>query len=774
MRNQLSAYLNQGINVIFLLTLALIPLVFVPFTTEFFETPKLIFLAAVVLILLLLWSLSWILDGKVSLTRTPLDLPLLLLLIVVLLSTFFSETRYISALGNMPRIHGSAVAWLSYILFYFIATSSIRTESQVKTALYALLASSVVVMIITLTSYFNLYLPLPFAHTPSFTPTGSSFSTAAFLILLLPITLIAVFKPTKFMPRFFGIVLSSLFLLTIILVGNIPIYIAAAVVIGLCIFTQKKFFNTKNQNLESFVMAQTPNKHGYSEYLPWIGLILPLICLFIIVFSFIPITKSNLLYNARQKFPQELQLPFPDSWKVSVSTFRDTPFLGTGPATYLFNFSAYKPVEINSTNLWNIRFDTGFNEFLQILGTLGGLGLLAFLFLVGITLTFAFKAMYSLKDNPLGLSLGIGVVAVVVLFALHATTVVSLVISLAIMAIFMVSSKTTGKVEELTVGIKTSKYTDSSLVTGDVLPIILFIPILIFAIYIFANGYNVVYADYYHRLALDSASTRALDTYNNLIQAEKLNPNVDLYRTDLAQTNFALANSIATAKGPTEASAGGSLTDQDKQNIQTLLSQAISEGRAATQLSPKNSANWEILASIYRQISGVAQNALQFSLDSYGRAIQRDPLNPLLRLNVGGIYYSIKNYDLAIRFFADAANLKPDYANAYYNLAVALRDKGDLQSAQSAAEKLMTLLDPNSQDYKVAGQFLADIKAKAATGSAQQATTPPEQQQESGALQKKELPKVLNLPNPGNVSTPAAVKSNPNAQVPSSNPSSNP
>jgi tetratricopeptide (TPR) repeat protein len=269
-------------------------------------------------------------------------------------------------------------------------------------------------------------------------------------------------------------------------------------------------------------------------------------------------------------------------------------------------------------------------------------------------------------------------------------------------------------------------------------------------------------ADYHHRQALNAvAANRGLDAYNSLVQAERLNPYIDLYRVNLAQTNFALANAIAAAKGPTEASPSGSLTDQDKQNIQTLLSQAIAEGRVAVALSPRNAGNWEVLGAIYRQISGVAQNALAFALDSYGRAIQLDPLNPLLRLNAGGIYYSVKNYDLAVRFFSDAVQLKPDFANGWYNLAIALRDKGDLPSAQAAAERTVSLLEPQAEDYKIASELLADLKSKTATQSAQQGNQISPANPNNSALQNEELPNVVDLPKPDTIATPPAVRRTP-------------
>jgi tetratricopeptide (TPR) repeat protein len=273
-------------------------------------------------------------------------------------------------------------------------------------------------------------------------------------------------------------------------------------------------------------------------------------------------------------------------------------------------------------------------------------------------------------------------------------------------------------------------------------------------------------ADVNHRAALNAASNNALVTYNSLRESERLNPYIDLYHTDLAQTNFALANSLAASKGPTQASPSGSLTDDDKRTIQTLLTQSINEARYAVALSPRNSANWEILGSIYRQITGVAQNALVFSLDAYGHAIVQDPRNPVLRLNVGGIYYSAKNYELATRFFTDAANLKPDYANAYYNLSITLRDKGDLQNAVLAAQQVVSLLqsDTNNPDYKTASAYLADLQAKVATTSAK--LTPPAAQ-ENAALQNKNLPQVQvpELNNKPEPATPEAVKPNPQNKV---------
>lgn len=751
MRQNISAIINRVIFGILVFVTGLIPLLFTTFTTEFFEIPKIILLAIAVLVLLILWSFSWVLSGKVIITRTPLDLPLLLLLGTVLISTFLSDSRYVSIFGNFPRIHGSAISWVLYILLYFIAVSNIKGVFQTRIIVFTLIGSIVVNSIIAILSYAGVYLPLAFAKNMAFNPAGSSFSAAALSLMLLPIIYIHILRPSKILGLPVALISSVVFGITIAILGSLTLQI-----IALCLV---------------LLILLLADKTELKNSLPF--LITPVIVSAVILgLSFIPLAKKNPLQNFRETFTsnfQELQLPVKASWKVAVSSFRDAPAFGTGPSTFLFNFTQYKPVNLNLTPLWNFRFDTSYNEFFQVLATMGALGFLAFLFFVLMGMKLGLKVLRHSDGFTLGL--GLSVIVFITLLVFHVSTPVTMVAGLLTLACLVALRKSEGKVEEFSLGIKTARLKEATginsqpldgIITGDVLPVILFIPITILSLIGIWQTYRIVSADIYHRMGLNAISQRGLAAYDYLRNAENLNPVIDLYRTDMAQTNFLIANAIAASKGPSEASPGGSLTDQDKTNIQQFLSQAINESRAAVALSPRSAQNWEILASIYRQITGVAQNALQFSLDGYSRAISLDPYNPLLRLNVGGLYYSIRNYDMAIRFFDDAVNLKPDYANAYYNLSIALRDKGNLEEAQAVAERVVQLLqtDTENPDYKVAAEYLKDLKARIATGSAQNSQIQAPAGRQNGALQNQGLPTVPldQLETQPNVATPPAVK----------------
>ena len=758
MRNHISAYLDNAITLLLLIVAGLTPLLFLSQTTEFFEMPKLIFLVGSTLLLVGLWIASWIFKGKVVITRTPLDILLLILAGVIIASTYFSTSQFTSIYGNFPNVHGSAVAWLTYILLYFVTVSHLKTLPRLKMFLAVLYGSAVLVALVTLLSFFNIYLPFDFSKIANFTPTGSSFSTIAFLILLLPLPLFSLLNPNRFFTFPAALSLSILFSVVIVLIGsfltNIIIGIVLALVFALVLFATKP--HQVKKTFPAFLIAVIVTLG--TAFLAYTPLPQPL----------------NFIQQKEANFPSAIQLPFAISWKITASTFRDAPFLGTGPSTFLFNFSTYKPLEFNRLPFWNFSFDTAYNEFLQILSTMGLIGFSVIVFIAVIVLRMGWKNLSATSAEGehdttqiLLPAVAISGLLTIILLAIHVTTVVSAVVTLFILAVLMLSQRSIReRVMELSLGIRA---TTSDNKQFDLFPVIIFIIFLIGAVPAFYQLITMVRADYYHRQALVQANKNGTLTYQYLQKAESLNPRVDLYRVDMAQTNFALANGLAIQKGPTKANPKGSLTDQDKQTIQKLLSQSINEGRASVALNPRSPRNWEVLASLYRNVSGVAQNALSFSLQSYNQAIQRDPLNPALRLNVGGIYYSAKNYDLAIRFFTDAINLKPDYVNAYYNLAITLRAKGDFQNAKAVAEQLVTLVakDKNSNSYKAASALLEDIKARIANT----ATTAPQEApagQTNSALgnENPNLPAVTTLNNPPQVTPAPAVKANPNAKVP--------
>lgn len=728
--------LTDTIPVLLIYALAfLLPVIFTPLTTEYFDTAKLVLLGLCVILLSLLWVTKSLIEGKISIVKTPLDILFLTLLVVAVLSTVLSPTPYPSLFGLLPKVSGSLIFYIIIILFYFMIVSSVKTPKQIQNIIYLMIFSASLVALVSLLAYFKIFLPFKAAEFTNFSLAGSTLSTTIYLILMLPLTLTIGLKDKFSRIRPTAILAFAsffIFAVTIVLIGNLGIWIGALLSITLTLYFLKP------SNKQTAITG-----------------LIGLIVLMLAILSYTPTLKDKTaLGNYASNFQKEIQLPFTISWKISAGAFRDSPILGTGPGTYLYNFTQYKPVEINKTDLWDKRVSSANNQYFQTLAELGGAGVIL---LSLAALTFIFMAARNRDQDGLALS-GI---SFLVLMALTPMSTLTTGVGFLILALFFATLRE-----------KHSQVRQMETRLGGehgihpLLPTLIFIPVLALSLAGFYFLGKLSLGEFYHRKAMNaiasneqsSSSNKALDGYNFLVQAEKINPQVDLYRVDLAQTNFALANAIAAAKAPSEASPGGSLTEDDKKNIQQLLQQAIAEGKAASALALRSATNWEVLANIYRQISGVAQNATQFSLNAYSRALQQDPLNPLLRLTIGGMYYQAKNYDLAVRFFDDAVSLKPDFPNALYNLSIALREKGSLQDAARVAERLVAILQdrPDSNDYQIASQLLSELKKKiedsSATESAKLQTEP------GSALEKNNLPNVIDLPKPEKISTPPAVQ----------------
>src|SRR3989344_7287802 len=119
-------YIKLSHQLIFLLvaaTAVITPLFFLPITSEFFEFNKFTFLVVVTVLGLLLWAVRMVLEKKFILTRTPLDIPLLVLTVVFFIASLTSIDSFTSLVGPLGRPWPSFFALGTLTAFYFVTTS---------------------------------------------------------------------------------------------------------------------------------------------------------------------------------------------------------------------------------------------------------------------------------------------------------------------------------------------------------------------------------------------------------------------------------------------------------------------------------------------------------------------------------------------------------------------------------------------------------------------------------------------------------------------------
>lgn len=358
---------------------------------------------------------------------------------------------------------------------------------------------------------------------------------------------------------------------------------------------------------------------------------------------------------------------------------------GIGPGDYVSAFNQFKGPEFNASPYWNFNFTTSSSFALYSL-TIGGLSLI-------ICLILAVLRLYSLAAKRLrgqlagqtekGIFASLGLALLAMIFLPIPYTVLWLTFTILGLLLSWY------RLQEANPFTKPLNL-DRVVQAGAVLVMTLTMLASLYGV-----GANYV-SDIFLRQSLEAAAgNRGLDTYNLQVRAAQTAPWRDTVRLSLSQTNLALADALAGQPN---------LSDQQKQTVVQLIQQAILEARNAVALSPNNSNNWQNLALIYRNLINFAQGANEWAITSQNQAINLNPANPRLRLDMGGIFYAQNDWNSAAQQFSAAIALKPDFANAHYNLAQAFKQlnyKDQAFQQLQLTDQLVCLRPENKQSLAV-------------------------------------------------------------------------
>jgi tetratricopeptide (TPR) repeat protein len=416
-----------------------------------------------------------------------------------------------------------------------------------------------------------------------------------------------------------------------------------------------------------------------------------------------------MLYSFPGKDTAPVFLPLREGYTITLETLKDyrrAALVGVGPESFSIAYNKLRPPTLNLTQFWNIRFTNSSNELFEIITTTGVLGLLAWLSLAGATVKTAKTSGSSIEARVLK----IATITAFFLFLLVPATYLHLFTLFTLITLWGIQLKADkeyvkhidtglGGISLVRPGQDGNKESELA-----VLPYIAAAPLLILAAATGFYTYRAYAAEVAFKVALDSAAANlGVETYNAQQEAITQNPYLSRYRRAYSATNLALANAIAGNED---------ISDEERTQVATLIQQSIREAKAAVTLDPENAANWENLTFIYRSLINVAENADQWTIAALAQAIRTDPVNPRLRLELGGVFYSLGQYDQSIRFYQQAAELKPDWGNAFYNLSAAHKQKKEMVQAYDYLRQVIALVEPNTADYTKAQAELAELASQ--------------------------------------------------------------
>jgi len=302
----------------------LIPVFFLPITTDFFELNKLALLVLGSIIILVLWGVKILFTKKLAISSSPLDLPILLSLAVFILSTIFSINKDSSIFGIQGRWFPSLIGFSTLVVFYYASASNIEKATTIKSALYGFLISSSISSLVAILGYYNT--PVKLFNSVLFTFSGSINSALFVAALGAVLSLIMMFgEKNKFLKM--SLTTVSLVNFSLLLVLNNVVSWVLLITGLLAVAYLVPLAQVKQSKLNLYVIA---------------GFVISLVLLVVM-----PATKNVVINN---NFPREINLDVTGSWIVTSSSLRDFPILGSGPSTFNLNYTRYKPLYLNNGN----------------------------------------------------------------------------------------------------------------------------------------------------------------------------------------------------------------------------------------------------------------------------------------------------------------------------------------------------------------------------------------------------------------------------------------
>jgi tetratricopeptide (TPR) repeat protein len=650
----------------------LLPLFFLPFNYEAFEFNKQYLLFFLTTFAGISWLIKMVVfDKEVRFRKTPLDLFILAFLLIAVLSAVFSIDKTSSLYGFYGRFSDGLIGLLSCGILYFLITNNagVGEDKKIVSAggmIKALLWSSAVIIVSAYLSVFGVFaklgelISLPSILSQStFNPvSGSLEGLSIFLAVLISVIvgLLATSKSISKLAKIGKWLLLALSFALLLIIDSAAswIIIISAMVIFVGFSLWRRIFKENVNNL-----------------------LVPVL-LIITASILIPVSLPNIVFGEESNLanlPKEQVLNQEISWKIGWDSATENVkngFLGSGIGTFYNDFTKNKPIEINNSWLWQIRFDRAGNHFAEMLATLGFAGLVSYLLVIGLFLVTGCLLMARISNiseaHPLQMPLFLGFIA---LLAAQFVYYQNTALSFAFWAVLGLSMAVWKKpIKEKAVSF--SDFPELSLILSTV---VIILGVAVLSLYFF--GVKFYMADVNYGKAIGLLGQERIDY---MTKAVKLNPYLPQYRMALSRTY--LYEAIQELQKSEE--------DQDQNRAQAMVSSAINEAKVVTEMQKDRVTSWENLGVVYREIIGVAQGAADWGIDSFEKALTYEPTNPVLYTEIGKLYIAKTDGEKAKEYFFKAKEVKPDYAEATIQLALLLESEEVTEEAILELESLVT------------------------------------------------------------------------------------
>lgn len=657
MRINIKSYIEYA----YAIYLFFLPLIIIPTTSEIFEFNKLVFTYLAVSFVSALWLVRMIIERKFIFSRTIIDIPLVIFLFAMLISTFFSIDLYTSVFGYYSRFNGGLLSLLSYSLLYWAFVSNVDKKATMR-LINVTVVSAILVGIYGILQKLGIDKNIWVQDVKNrvFSTLGQPNWLAAYMLIMISLLWIKILRKNHI--NILEILIYTLFSVVLLFTKS------RSGIIGFAF------------SLASLVtLMANIGKRKYFKQLS-IFIIIPILLALVIGTPWNPplvkLIKSEEV-AAESETQNALEIGGTESgdirkivWQGALDIWKNNKLTGSGLETFAFSYYTYRPMSHNTVSEWDYLYNKAHNEYLNYLATTGLIGFIAYIGLLIAQSILILKphdgGKYS--ENIFGISLFSGLIGVLVSNFFGFSVVATSVLTFLIPGLVVTSYKPT--VKNFSDKPKLSDFVFSFVVVIVLSFIISKILMYWYADTLYSKGRN---------LNTQSDFTNASES---LIKSISLQPNQAIYYNELAKSYYEIAGIVGT---------------EDQEIYNQLKNSSIEQSEKAIELSPFNMNIRRNNASMYLALAEVEPALLAEAANSISKSIELAPTDAKLYYNLGLIFAKTENFEEATKTLALTIEMKPNYRDARLALGLVYEKLGEDELARKQYEYILTNIDPTDK-----------------------------------------------------------------------------
>jgi tetratricopeptide (TPR) repeat protein len=413
---------------------------------------------------------------------------------------------------------------------------------------------------------------------------------------------------------------------------------------------------------------------------------LPLFIVLLVVFFVLARVLIGDLVSSAGLDTVEVRPSWGATMQVSLDSIKEgvkNMVFGSGLNTFVYDWLKHKPLEINRTIFWNVRFNSGIGLIPSFLATVGILGVLAWLAFLGTILYYAFRAINYAENNTTKCFLMASLLGSVYLWVFSVVYVPNnfiFALSFLMTGLFLAMLVKIGKLQTK----KISFINNTSLGFISALVIVLLMILGVASFYLLFQKYWAAYS-YTRGVVAFSTEGNLEKAQTDFLRAVRFDKQ-DRYHRSLAELGLLRMSEILNQQGNPE---------ELRSIFQNTLAFTIQHAQNAKDINQLDPLNWTLLGRIYESVIPLQiGGAQELAISSYDEAFRRGGPDPRPLLSAARVKMQIGDTNSARAYLISALEKKGDYTPALFLLAQIEARDGNLDVAILQTEQAR-LFAPN-------------------------------------------------------------------------------